>query len=125
LEAGNAEMQKQEPIDQEAMLACTGGDMGLLRDIAGLFIEDYPRLLADIQDAIQRGDSAALQRAAHTMKGAVANFGARGAAEASSRLEQSGRDRVLSRVEQALSVLETELERLRQALISIAMEKAA
>jgi signal transduction histidine kinase/CheY-like chemotaxis protein len=125
LEAGNAEMQKQEPIDQEAMLACTGGDMGLLRDIAGLFIEDYPRLLADIQDAIQRGDSAALQRAAHTMKGAVANFGARGAAEASSRLEQSGRDRDLSRVEQALSVLETELERLRQALISIAMEKAA
>ena len=64
--------------------------MELLQELAGLFLDECPQRMAEIREAIARRDAAALEQAAHALKGSVANFGARAAIEAAHRLEMAG-----------------------------------
>ena len=105
-------MNAQTPenaLDRQLALARVGGDVELLREIAVLFIEDCPRAFAEIREAVARGDTAKLENAAHSLKGSVANFGARDAVEAAFRLEQMGRAHEMSNAEQMLRKLENAL----------------
>ncbi|MGR3762242.1 response regulator (plasmid) [Roseobacteraceae bacterium NS-SX3] len=92
------------------------GDESLLREIAQLFLEQAPKLAADIEAARQNGNAEDLRRAAHTLKGSAAVISARDAAEAALRLENLGRDRCLQDVPPAQRDLETELQRCKSAL---------
>ena len=83
------------------------------------FLSDCPRLLGDLRAAIACGDGAALEQAAHSLKGAVANFAAAAAVEAAARLEQMGRARDLAFAEAGLARLEAELEHLNRALADL------
>ncbi len=56
-------------FDHEAALEIVGGDVGLLREILGLFVVDAPKLLAEIEEAIGRSDAVTLRRLAHTIRG--------------------------------------------------------
>ena len=42
-----------------------GGDEELLKEIAGLFLEDYPSLITKIEQAIATNDAHNLERAVH------------------------------------------------------------
>jgi signal transduction histidine kinase/ligand-binding sensor domain-containing protein/CheY-like chemotaxis protein/HPt (histidine-containing phosphotransfer) domain-containing protein len=115
-------------IDKDAMLAGVGGDLELLREIAGLFLESYAPLLAEIHRAISMGNSATVSQTAHTLKGAVGSFAAHTAAEAARRLEMMGRNGDLTsfdgraRGEQALAEVEAEIHRLLPTLNAIVKE---
>jgi HPt (histidine-containing phosphotransfer) domain-containing protein len=50
-------------------LSYVDGDLGLLQEMAETFLADYPPRLAELQVAIATGDSQALMRAAHSLKG--------------------------------------------------------
>ena len=63
-------------FDLESALAITDGDMQLVKELAELFLGDYPRLMANLRSSIQERDAKRLQMSAHALKGAVANFGA-------------------------------------------------
>ena len=96
-----------------------GGDVDLLKEIAVLFLETYPDVLAEIRDAAEHKDAKALERTAHGLKGSVANFGAANAVESARKLEYMGRDSKLEHaavelqnLERALSALKPELESL-------------
>lgn len=105
-------MNAQAPenaLDRQLALSRVGGDQQLLGEIAALFIEDCPRALAQIQEAVARGDAAKLENAAHALKGSVANFGAREAVEAALHLEQMGRANEMSEAEGMLRKLENAL----------------
>ena len=52
------------------------GDKELLTALVGFFFEDFPLLLDEIRAAFGSRDWPALQRAAHSLKGLSANFGA-------------------------------------------------
>ena len=66
----------------------------------------------------------ALGKAAHTIKGMLANLGAKAAAEAALRLEKMPAGESLSGVEEAYAVLEKEIERFSRALAAL-LEEAA
>jgi HPt (histidine-containing phosphotransfer) domain-containing protein len=106
-------------LNLAAALDRVGGDKELLEEVAQLFLETSPDLVAEIGRAVAAGNAEALERAAHTLKGSVGNFGAEAAFEAALRLEKMGRSRDLSGVEAALRALEEEMERLRPALESL------
>jgi len=112
-------------MDVSAVLARLEGDMQLLKDMVGLFLEDCPRLLSDVQEAVACGDSQALARAAHAVKGSVANFTARDAFEAALALETIARDGDMARAERACAVLERKIKRLSSALASLLVKEAA
>ncbi len=103
-------------FDRAAALDRVGGDLELLIELAGMFMEDCPQLLAEIEGALRNGDSDALQASAHTLKGAVGNFSAQNAYDAAYALEQIGRSGDLSEAVAAYRVLKQELERLQPML---------
>src|SRR5712692_6510593 len=106
-------------MDRSLALSRMGGDDELLREIAGLFLEEYPELLARLAAAVSDHDAQTVERAAHSIKGSVANFGAQSAFQAALELEQMGRaeklvdaSEQLSALERALASLHAELEAL-------------
>jgi HPt (histidine-containing phosphotransfer) domain-containing protein len=110
---------EEQILDRATALARVGGDLDLLKEIAGLFLDEYPRALDDIHKALTTGDAQTLERAAHGLKGSVANFGARAAVDAAFQLEQLGHTHKLDQVPQALAALERTLASLHAELSSI------
>jgi two-component system, sensor histidine kinase and response regulator len=110
---------KRMEFDYPALLAQVDGDKELLRDIVSLFIEDYPRVLSEIRDAVARTDSRTLERAAHRLRGAIGNFHAKPAVQAALRLEKMGRDGDLVHAVEALTALEADLAVLNVALSAV------
>jgi two-component system, sensor histidine kinase and response regulator len=110
---------EEQVLDRAAALARVGGDLDLLKEIAGLFLDEYPRALDDIHKSLATGDAQTLERAAHGLKGSVANFGARTAVDAAFQLEQLGHTHNLDQAPQALAALERTLASLHAELSSI------
>jgi HPt (histidine-containing phosphotransfer) domain-containing protein len=106
-------------IDRQVALSRVGGDAELLKEIAQLFIEDYPRAMEEIRHAADRGDAKGLERSAHGLKGSVANFGAAAAVDAAKTLESMGRAQQLTEVQQVIHTLELALAALRPELESL------
>ena len=103
-------------MDRNLALACVDSDEGLLADLAKLFLEESPKMLAAVQEAVSGHDAGRLQRAAHSLKGAVSTLAAQKAFDAALRLESLGRAGDLVEAEKAYAALESEIERLRSML---------
>lgn len=99
-------------LDAAAALARVGGDEDLLKEIAEIFLDEYPAALAEVRRAAESGDAGALERAAHALKGSISNFGATAAYDAALRLETMGRTGELDSTAEALGVLDAALVRL-------------
>jgi HPt (histidine-containing phosphotransfer) domain-containing protein len=106
-------------IDGAALLSRIDGDMELLRELIGLFLNDAPHLLSEICAAARCRDGAALERAAHSIKGSVSTFAARPAFDAALRLETMARCGDLADIETACATLVAEIERLSDALTTL------
>ena len=103
-------------VDRELALSRVGGDAELLKEIAELFLDDYPKVVEELHEAIARGDAKVLERTAHGLKGSVSNFGAQQAVDAARTLESMGRAEQMAEVEQVLHTLELALAALRPEL---------
>lgn len=103
-------------VDRAAALDLVGGDEELLREIIGIFFEEYPKLIEGISDAVENQDSRALERFAHNLKGSVSNFGAQSATQAAFDLELMGRKGDIRRAPAVVKVLQSELVSLCSAL---------
>jgi HPt (histidine-containing phosphotransfer) domain-containing protein len=86
------------------------GDPDFLAEIVNLFLDTYPELLSDIQNAITQKDAVVLRRAAHTLKGAVANFGAKTVVEQAKAIEMMGKDSDFESASRAMPGLRLRLE---------------
>ncbi len=107
-------------LERTEALARVGNDEELLAEISQLFLEEYEESLAAIRSATHAGDAAGLERAAHHLKGSVANFSSK-VRDAAFELEKMGRKGDLGGGSAALDKLVELLERLRpelEALIS-------
>ena len=106
-------------LDRSLALSRVGGDAELLREIAQLFIDEYPRVLDELRDAMARQDARGIERTAHGLKGSVSNFGALAAVEAARMLEALGRAQQLAEVSHVIHTLELTLTALRPELESL------
>ncbi len=112
-------MQNQfskQVFDLDEALENIGGDMDLLKEILEIFLDDYPNQMEQIQKGILAGDSKAVEQAAHSLKGSVANFAAGRAREAAYRVEVLGREGNLGEAKEALADLEREIGELEAAM---------
>src|SRR2546426_4651801 len=101
--------EAEQVIDHKALLDGFDGNRRLLNQIVRLFLADYPQRLAEIKEAIHRGDANALARAAHAIKGSVGNFAAKNAIAVAQRLETMGLNRELDAAGEECIALESEL----------------
>ena len=122
---GPATSRGKGVVDRAALLSRLEGDASLLTEIVGLFLQTAPRLMRDLKQALTSKDAGKLERAAHTLKGAVANFGARPAFEAAFKMEQHGQRGDLAAARKAWASVEKEMARLKKELERLAEEHAA
>jgi HPt (histidine-containing phosphotransfer) domain-containing protein len=115
-QASDGEATGCPAFDADAALARVEGDMNVLRKMVQLFAKQSAELLAEIRAANDRGDSQALERAAHKLKGSVAIFSAPPASELALRLEVMGRQGELANAASTVAELEAQISRLLQAL---------
>ena len=101
-------------FDPAVAAARLGGDRRLLREMLDLFMTECPGMISAIRSAIDSSDAAALRRAAHALKGSVANFAAARPVEAARRLEKLGIDGEFTGVEAAFHELEDALDGFRR-----------
>jgi len=88
---GPTDQLESPRFNRRAALEAMGGDEGLLGEVIRLFLDDTPRLLAQIQQAIDHDDHASLARLGHTMAGGASNFGPNPVVTAARQVEQAGK----------------------------------
>ncbi len=82
--------QADSGIDYQAALAMAGGDVELLRDLAGAFLDEVPKLLHSLRIAVGQRDSESLQAAAHQLQGVMRCLHVEHALEQAQQLELLG-----------------------------------
>jgi CheY-like chemotaxis protein len=100
------------PDISDRVLARVGGDRELLAEISRLFVDDAPRHLEQIRQAIDDRNGESLRRAAHGLKGAAANFDADDVVSAARTLEEIGSSGDFARQEAAWRAVSIETDRL-------------
>ena len=86
--------------------------------IIAIYLEDSPRLIAQLERAAVSNDPIALRVAAHTLKSSSANVGATTLAAAARDLEEGARDGTLAKPETLVARIVTEFAQVRSALQS-------
>jgi two-component system sensor histidine kinase/response regulator len=117
--ASSAESPPPSPPPQgeedSSWLAASGAlpdDQPLLKIVIETYLQESPRMMEAIRQAVADGDVAALRLAAHTLKGSIRFFGAGPAFQTARRLERMGREGKLQAAPQAWAALEREIEEL-------------
>jgi len=109
----------EESIDVSQLLDRIDDDRALLGELVTLFRADYPNHLHAAQLAIDNSVSQDLERAAHTMKGALGNLSAKQGSALALELEVMGRTQDLSRAQNTLDRLRGEIDNVIRALESL------
>lgn len=109
-------VSEAEVIDFDGAMKRLAGDMELFRDFIGYFDEDSPTLLMSLREAIANKDAATVQRAAHSLKGLAANFGAMNCVSVAHDIEVLGKSGDADGAGELLLRLEAEVKKLAAAL---------
>jgi len=82
-----------------------------LREIAGIFLEDTPLRLKELDDSLAAADNGKFTRAAHSIKGSSSNLGANGVRAVAEKLEHQSRENGLANVATLVAELKAEYTR--------------
>lgn len=101
-------------MDWNAAVNLVGGSEEMLRELLVLFFKESGEYLSSLRQAIDQENLADVRRCAHTIKGSATYFAAPSTVDAATRLETMGKNGDLTGANEALTLLEHEVERLRQ-----------
>ena len=110
-------MTTQPEFEPDTLLEQTGGDAELTSELIRICLAECPALLRQIRAAVDARDADRLKLSAHTLAGALLNFGARRAVAASQALEMMGRERNLEGADQRCQELESAFAAFERELI--------
>lgn len=106
-----------DPGALEGLREMSAGDGGaFFRELVEIFLQDTPARIAEIEAGLATGDSKALARAAHSIKGSSGNFGAARLSDAARQIEQLGRQEQFAQVPAEMLRLRSEYDRVEAAL---------
>ena len=108
----------RQVVDLDRALSRLGGNEKMLRDLAALFLEEYPGWMNRLERAVAQEDADEVFRVAHDLKGATDIFAAASVVKAAQQMEKMGRYGELSDVDELLGELKAELVWVRTALKS-------
>lgn len=106
-----------DPQAIENLRALNPGDNDeFLREIAGIFLEDTPLRIAELEQSLAAGDSPKFTRAAHSIKGSSSNLGAMALRRIAEQMEHESRSKGLADAGTLLPGLRAEFDRARTEL---------
>lgn len=109
----------RDPLDHsqiEFLLSLDNGQGEALAEVVNEYLSVSNDLCAEILRLFGEGDRDALERTAHTLKGASANVGATGLADVCAGLEMRAREAQLDDAAALVEQFAAEFERVRAAL---------
>src|ERR1043166_6776598 len=116
-------MGEPSVIDPQAIAnlpALNPGDNDeFLREIAGIFLEDTPQRIAELDQSLAAGDTSKFTRAAHSIKGSSANLGAMALRGVAEKLEHQSRTQGLAAAAGFLAELKAEFTRAQLELTKL------
>jgi two-component system sensor histidine kinase/response regulator len=115
-EKKTAPQNKTEAVDIRKLDSRFAGNEELKRQLMQVFLEEYPILMKDVRQALDKADSKALARSAHTVKGSLGYFEAQAASQAALEMEKLGRSGQMQNAQEFLARLEAEMEKVRDQL---------
>jgi len=95
-------------IDIDGLVERLGGDAGLAADVVRVFLDDCPKRLAAIHEAVAGRDANRVRSEAHALKGAAGNLGAASLMGAARALERAGTDGAVDEFTRMCSLIQSE-----------------
>lgn len=102
--------------DMSVALARVEGDRTLLSELVRIFLDESPRELHALREAIARGECEVIHRVAHTLKGELSYMGIVEAARVAKELEQAGKEQDLTRAKELLSQITVHISAVTQTM---------
>ena len=102
----------EAPVDFSAALRWVDDDQALLAELIEIFLEDCPRRLHELEQAVKEGNANGVRQAAHSLKGMVAGFNTRSAHGLANEMESLGKAGDLSKTSDLLPTLLLEFARV-------------
>jgi HPt (histidine-containing phosphotransfer) domain-containing protein len=99
-------------FDETELLERIDNDWEFLNDTVEMLAEDGPALVQEIRQAALTGDAATVSRAAHALKGMIANFCAPAPQATALEVERMGKAGDLGAAPTAIDTLATQLHAL-------------
>lgn len=93
-----------------------GDNDEFLREIVGIFLEDTPQRIAELDQSLKAGDVPKFTRAAHSIKGSSANLGAMALRFVAEKLEHESRTTGLAGVAALVDSIKAEFARAQAEL---------
>jgi len=116
----NHEYPSSDVLDMRVIqdLRDLGGDddPGLLAELVGMFLQDAPQRIREIETSLENGDIKTLERAAHTLKSSCANIGAPALSAICRQIEDLARVRVTDGIAPLLNAARGNYGRVEVAL---------
>jgi len=95
------------------------GDVALLEEIIGIFMDTAPRQLENLEDCLQNGDLGAVAILSHAMKGGASNFFASHFVAAAFKLELLSRSGMVEGAEALLAGMKDAMAELKEVVAVI------
>ncbi len=118
MNASDAHIHDLPVFDYDDFLERMDGDAELLKEVIGIFLEDAPNLLSALGSAVRTGDAEAMEKAAHTLKGAAANISAKKLQQSAHIMQETIKKGRMAPIEKLFMEMETHYELLDRALKS-------
>ncbi len=110
-------------FDVERVMANVEGDLEFAQELIAVFIEDAPRQIEELRNALAEGNPEKVRNSAHSIKGAVGNFSKGESWETAFALECAGKSGDLSRGAALMNDLQAQLDGLMAELSRFAQEE--
>ena len=124
VESSSAPAQAAAIFEPDEALDHLGGDRAFLAEIAQLFLDDAPKLMAALRPAVGAQDFEAIHRAAHSLKGAASCLAASALVAAANHLEQIGASLNSKGLDEALCKLESRYALFRAGVLAYVNESS-
>ncbi len=85
-----------------------GDNDAFLREIVGIFLDDTPRRITELEQSLSARDMAKFSRAAHSIKGSSSNLGASRLRAAAEAIEHHAKDQGLEGIMIRINTLKDE-----------------
>ena len=116
LEQSETPFPDEQVADFVAAQKRVGGGPAEVRALAKVFMEECPKLVLELETALQSQHAKDMQRAAHTIKGSSSHFHAMRVMEKARLLEEFGQRSAFDEAPQAFTQLQAEVDRLLKAI---------
>lgn len=104
--------------DRAGFMARLMNDEESARSVIKVFLDNIPQQIQSLRDYVYNGDIAAVERMAHTIKGASANVGGDRMATAALEIEKAAKNSETDSLANCMATLENEFNDLKQVMVT-------